>query len=141
MHRHVLRPLLRGDEALGAEHLGVAEQRHGTYRIVAVVVSDDFAQEARQQLRIVARNVVVVDLGHSAVGDLHGHEPEDGLAFPRDEPRMRTRGPERIVVVLAQHAASHDQRSDECIKAGRSAVQFLDCHIRKVIKRPNVIHL
>lgn len=27
-------------------------------------------------MRIVARNVVVVDLGHTAVGDLYGYEPE-----------------------------------------------------------------
>lgn len=132
LHRNVLRPLLRGYESLGAEHFGVAEQRHGTYRIIAVVVLDDFTQEARQQPRVVARNVIVVDLGHSAVGDLNGNESEDGLAFPRDEPRVRTRGPERVVVVLTQYAAPHDQRGDECVKAGRSAVQFLDCHIRKV---------
>ena len=79
---------------------------------------DDLAQEARQQQRIVTRNVVVVDLGHAAVGDLHGHEPEDGLTLPRDEPRVRTRSPKRVVVVLAQYAAPHDQRSDERVKAG-----------------------
>lgn len=51
-------------------------------------------------MRIVARNVVVVDLGHTAVGDLYGYEPENGFALPGHEPGMRARSPERVVVVL-----------------------------------------
>ena len=85
-------------------------------------------------MRIVARNVVVVYLGHTAVGDLYGYEPENGFALPGHEPGMRARSPERVVVVLAQYAAPHDQRCDECVEARRSSVQFFDCHIRKVIK-------
>ena len=63
-------------------------------------------------MRIVARNVVVVDLGHTAVGDLYGYEPENGFALPGHEPGMRARSPERVVVVLAQYAAPHDQRCE-----------------------------
>ena len=41
---------------------------------------------------------------------------------------MRARSPERVVVVLAQDTAPHDQRCDERIKSGRSPLQLLDCH-------------
>jgi len=107
----------------------MADQRDGTYRIVAAVILDDLPQEPREQLRVVARDIVVVDPCDPAVGNLHRHESVNIFTFPGDEPRMRTRSPERIVVVLAQYAAPHDQRRDECVEARRSSVQFFDCHI------------
>ena len=109
----------------------MAGQRNGTDRIVAVVAAHDLLQKTGDQPRIVARHVVVVDFGDSAVGNLHRHESEDDLPLPGDEPRVRTRRPERIVVVLAQHAAPHDQRCDERIETRGGSVQFLDSHIRE----------